>query len=98
MKKIMLILAIVLGLVISSTAQRARVRMNFPVHISIGAPGPAPFYGAIWIGPEWRWHRGHYTCVPGYWARPQRHRAAWSGGYWKESRRGYVWVPGRWRY
>lgn len=97
MKRIFLIMALVFGIGLVSNAQRVRVRLDFPVNISIGAPGPAPFRGAIWIGPEWRWERGRYVAVPGYWSRPYRHRAVWVDGYWRYSRRGYVWIPGRWR-
>jgi len=96
MKRILIVLTLVLGLNVLANAQHVRVRMSFPVNITIGAPGHVPFRGAIWIGPEWRWQRGHYVCVPGYWARPQRHRA-YVGGYWRHGRHGYVWVPGRWR-
>jgi hypothetical protein len=97
MKKIMLVLAIVLGFSFIAGAQRVRVRLDFPVNVSIGAPGPPPFGGAIWIAPEWRWERDRYVAVPGYWARPHHPRAVWTGGYWRHHRRGYVWVPGHWR-
>jgi len=92
--------SIVLLFFISSNqlqAQHVRVRLNFPVNISIGAPARAPFGGAIWIGPEWQWRNGRYVSVPGYWARPQRHRAIWVPGYWQYTRRGYRWMPGYWR-
>jgi hypothetical protein len=81
----------------SAEAQHVRVRLNFPGGISIGAPGRAPFSGAIWIGPEWQWRGGQYVHVPGYWAKPRRHGAVWIPGHWKYSRRGYRWVPGHWR-
>lgn len=80
-----------------SSAQHVRVRMNFPVGISIGAPGPSPYTGAVWIGPEWQWRGGTYVSVPGYWAKPQRYRAIWVPGYWKYTRHGYRWIPGHWR-
>jgi hypothetical protein len=78
-------------------AQHVRVRLNFPVGVRIGAPGPSPYRGSVWIGPEWRWQSGQYVSVPGYWARPGRYNAVWVPGHWKYSRRGYRWVPGRWR-
>lgn len=96
MKKIIIALTLVIGVQAMADAQHVRVRMNFPVNISIGAPDPSPYRGAIWVGPEWRWQRGEYMCVPGYWSRPQRHRV-YRGGYWRHGRGGYVWVPGRWR-
>jgi hypothetical protein len=78
-------------------AQHVKVRIGFPVGISTGAPGRAPFGGAVWIGPEWQWRGGHYQCIPGYWARPGRYGAIWVPGHWKYSRKGYRWVPGHWR-
>ncbi|MDZ4794753.1 MAG: hypothetical protein SGI83_10780 [Bacteroidota bacterium] len=53
-------------------AQHVRVRLNFPVEISMGAPSHRLSSGVIWIGPEWRWSSGRYVSVPGYWARPGR--------------------------
>lgn len=97
MKKVFVLLAMVTGISVVASAQRVRVRLDFPVTVSVGAPGPAPFNGAIWIGPEWRWDRGRYVAVPGYWARPHHYRARWTNGYWKPRRGYYVWVPGRWR-
>lgn len=89
-------MALVAGTTLACQAQRVSVRLNFPINISVGAPGPAPFVGAIWIAPEWRWQRGRYVVVPGYWARPHR-RAIYIPGHWSYSRRGYIWIPGRWR-
>lgn len=100
MKSIFLSCSLLMALTLLSqdaAAQRVRVRMNFPVGIHIGAPGPAPYMGAVWVGPEWRWQRGRYVAVPGYWARPHRVGAVWVHGHWKYTRRGYIWVPGRWR-
>ena len=89
---------VLLGLFqIKGNAQYVRVRPGFHVGITIGAPGPAPFAGGIWIGPEWRWRGGRYVEVPGYWARPRHRGAGWVSGHWKYSRRGYRWVPGHWR-
>ena len=80
-----------------ANAQHVKVRIGFPVGISIGPSGHAPFAGAVWIGPEWQWRGGNYVTVPGYWARPGRHGAIWVPGHWKYSRKGYSWVPGHWR-
>lgn len=78
-------------------AQHVKVRLNFPVGVSIGPTGVAPFSGAVWIGPEWVWRNGNYVHVPGYWARPNRRNGVWVPGHWKYTRRGYCWRPGRWR-
>jgi hypothetical protein len=78
-------------------AQHVSVNLSFPVGKVINPPGKAPFHGAIWIGPEWRWDRGRYVLVPGYWARPQKRNHKWKCGHWEKTRRGYIWVGGRWR-
>lgn len=91
------IVAMLLLTMQGTQAQRVNVRLNFPVGIRTGAPGASPFRGAIWVGPEWRWQRGTYVAVPGYWARPSRQHAVWVPGHWKYTRRGYIWIPGRWR-
>ncbi|MCX6319089.1 MAG: hypothetical protein NTW29_17560 [Bacteroidetes bacterium] len=96
MKRIFFVVCLLIA-VSELHAQRVRVRMNLPVGARVGAPGAAPFRGAVWIGPEWRWQRGQYVSVPGYWARPARFNAVWVPGHWKYTRRGYKWVPGRWR-
>ena len=90
-------LAVVVLISFAANAQHVKVRIGFPVGISVGAPGRAPFAGAIWIGPEWTWRNGNYVCVPGYWAKPRHHRAVWVSGHWQYTRRGYKWVPGHWR-
>ncbi|MFT3678218.1 MAG: hypothetical protein QM781_20160 [Chitinophagaceae bacterium] len=95
MKRILLIFVLAIVVSQSLPAQRVRVQLDFPIGIAVRAPGLPPFRGAIWVGPEWRWQRGHYVAAPGYWTR-SRH-AYRSSGYWKHTRRGYVWVPGRWR-
>ena len=56
-------------------------------------PAP-PFAGAIWIGADYRWERGHYTVVSGRWERP---RGEWISGRWQQRRGGYRWVRGHWR-
>lgn len=96
MKRVFLIMTLVLGIGACVNAQRVRARIDFPVNITIGAPGPPPFAGAVWIGPEWRWQQDQYVAVPGYWARPTPRRA-WVNGYWVRGHRGYMWRPGRWR-
>jgi len=97
MKKIVFVVVALLGLsLLKADAQYVRRRPGFSVNVSVGAPGPAPYAGAIWIGPEWAWRGGQYVEVPGYWARPGRHRG-WVVGHWRSARRGYRWVPGHWR-
>jgi hypothetical protein len=81
----------------SADAQRMGVRLNFPLGVHIRPASPAPFGGAVWIGPEWTYRGGRYVHAPGYWGRPAHSRAVWVPGYWKYKRRGYVWVSGRWR-
>ena len=96
MKKFVVV-AMLLALAQAVQAQHVRVRLGFPASVGIRAGGPAPFAGAIWIGPEWQWRGGQYVAVPGYWARPRGHRSYWVQGHWKYTRRGYRWVPGHWR-
>ena len=97
MKRTIILAGMLIGLsFIEANGQYVRVRPGFSVGITIGAPGPAPYSGAIWIGPEWRWRGGRYVEVPGYWGRPGRHHA-WIPGHWRYTRRGYRWVPGHWR-
>ena len=98
MKRILIALVVFLGLsILKADAQYVAVRPGFSVGISVGVPGPAPFAGALWVGPEWTWREGRYVEVPGYWERPYRHHHAWVGGHWRYERRGYSWVPGHWR-
>lgn len=97
MKKIVFVIITLLGLsVLKAGAQYIRSRPGFSVNVSVGAPGPPPYGGAVWVGPEWVWQRGHYVEVPGYWANPGRHRG-WAFGHWKHRRRGYRWEPGHWK-
>lgn len=98
MKKLILVFAVVLGLsAMKANAQYVRVRPNFSIGVHIGAPNPAPYTGAIWVAPEWRWRGGRYVEVPGHWERPHRHRDMWVPGHWQDTRRGYRWIPGHWR-
>lgn len=97
MKKIVFVVITLLGLsLLKADAQYVRRKPGFSVHISVGAPGPAPYGGAIWVAPEWSWRGGRYVEVPGYWERPGSHHG-WISGHWKYTRRGYRWVPGHWR-
>lgn len=95
--KILFTLLVVISFTSPLTAQHVRVRLKFPINISIGSRGPAPFAGAVWIGPEWAWRGNRYECVPGYWAKPMHPRAVWVPGHWQRNRRGHFWVGGYWR-
>ncbi len=97
MKKIIFVALMLLSLsIFRANAQFVRTKPVFGVGVSVGAPGPAPYGGAIWIGPEWTWHGNRYVEVPGYWAKPG-HYHGWINGHWKYTRRGYRWVPGHWK-
>jgi hypothetical protein len=98
MKKILFVIIVLLGfLLIKADAQYVRRKPGFSVNISIGAPGPAPYSGAIWVAPEWEWRGGRYVEVPGHWVRPARHGAIWINGGWAYSKRGYRWRRGHWK-
>lgn len=96
-RRVVLMFVLFMAIGAAVQAQHVRVRPGFSIGISIGAPGPRPYSGAVWVGPEWQWRGGRYESVPGYWARPQRYGAIWVPGHWKRSFRGYKWVPGHWR-
>ena len=97
MKKLLITVMILLGLsLIKADAQYVRRKPGFSVNVTVGAPGPPPYSGAIWIGPEWTWRGSQYVEVPGYWARPGRHRG-WVSGQWRNTHRGYSWRRGHWR-
>jgi hypothetical protein len=96
-KRLLLCVLLIVFVLVKAPAQYVRVRVGFPAGASIGAPGPRPFAGAVWIGPEWRWRGGRYHYVPGYWSRPRRHHSMWVPGHWKYGRHGYRWMPGHWR-
>ena len=81
----------------TSPAQNIKIRLNFPVGVSVRPIGKAPFPNAIWIGPEWRWEAGRYVHVPGYWAAPKYRHGHWVSGHWRRNRRGYIWMPGKWK-
>ena len=55
---------------------------------------PAPYVGAIWIGPEYEWRGGSYVLVPGHWGRG---RGTWHQGSWAPRKSGYTWRRGYWR-
>jgi WXXGXW repeat (2 copies) len=93
----MVALLFLTGLSFKADAQRVRVRPGLPASIYVAAPGHAPYRGALWVGPEWRWHHGRYVAIPGYWARPASHHQVWIRGHWQTTRRGYHWIPGHWR-
>ena len=95
--KILITLLFAAGFAIHANAQRVRVQLRFPVGMVVTAPHPAPYRGAIWVGPEWRWYRGRYVAIPGYWARPNRYHHVWARGHWQHARHGYRWIPGHWR-
>jgi hypothetical protein len=95
-KSVMFFSLFLLAFTIHLRAQHVSVRLNFPVGVSVNAPGPPPYAGAVWIAPEWRWDGNGYVHVPGYWMRIKHKRGHWQRGYWKHTRRGYFWIPGRW--
>lgn len=97
MKTILIVAIAFLFSINGLKAQFVRVRLGFPAGVVVTAPGPLPYAGAVWIGPEWRWQRGNYVHVPGYWARPRRAGLVWVPGHWQYTRRGYIWKGGRWR-
>ncbi|MFM7671689.1 MAG: hypothetical protein ACKO6Q_03720 [Bacteroidota bacterium] len=97
MRKFILITMVAVCMASGLQAQHIRVRLDFPLGAADRHAGVAPFSGAVWIGPEWRWQHGQYVHVPGYWAKPKRFGARWVPGHWKHTRRGFIWVPGRWR-
>ena len=75
MKKIVvLITALICFFLFDLHAQHVRVQLNFPVGVSVNAPGPPPYAGAVWIGPEWKWNGNGYAHVPGYWMKVKRKR------------------------
>lgn len=92
-----LIVILLFGVITTSKAQHVKVQLNFPSGIAIRPSGPAPFAGAIWIGPEWYWDHGRYVHRNGYWCKPHHGKRQWIPGHWKYTRRGYVWIGGRWR-
>jgi hypothetical protein len=69
---------------------------TYPSGAVIVAPGPPPFFGAVWIGGEYRWDGHRYVEVGGHWARAPRGRT-WVRGGWRPVRGGYAWTRGHWR-
>ena len=71
MKKIIFAAIMLLSLsIFRANAQFVRTKPVFSVGVSVGTPGPAPYGGAVWIGPEWTWHGNRYVEVPGYGRSP----------------------------
>ena len=99
MKKTVFIIIVLLGLSqIKADAQYVRRKPGFSVNISVGAPGPPPNTGAVWVEPGWAWKHGRYVEVPGYWVKTPRHGSHWVPGRWVyTNHRGYRWNNGRWR-
>jgi hypothetical protein len=61
---------------------------------SIGvAPGP----GYVWLNGYWGWRGNRYVWVPGYYARPPRHRAVWVEPRWERYNGRYRFREGHWR-
>ena len=66
MKKIMFVSIMLLGFsIFRANAQFVGAKPAFSVGISVGAPGPTPYGGGVWIGPEWVWRGNRYVEVPG---------------------------------
>jgi len=96
MKEIIFVAIMLLGCsIFRANAQFVKTKPALSVGISVGAPGPAPYGGAVWIGPEWLWRGSRYVEVPGYWAKPG-HYHHWTNGHWRYTKRGYRWVRGHW--
>jgi len=94
MKKIIIVGIMLLGLsIFKANAQFVRAKPAFSIGVSVGAPGPAPYGGAIWVGPEYAWRGGTYVVVPGHW---DRGRGSWHSGSWVPKRNGYHWKKGHW--
>jgi len=99
MKKIIVaVMGILIGILLNFSPSSAQVYVTVrpvpPVVVETRPVAPSPVH--VWIEPEWRWHGGAYVYVPGYWARPHRHKI-WVPGHWDEGPRGYGWVRGHWR-
>ena len=98
MKRILfLALFVFVAGVFSSQAQHVKVRLDFPVGISINPNGHPPYRDAVWVGPEWQWRHGRYVSVPGHWVHPRHRGAVWVPGHWVTEPHGEIWVSGRWR-
>ena len=75
------------------------------VFVQFGPPAPQrevivvrPSPRHVYVPGYYRWNRGRYVWVRGYWVRPPRYRNAWVPGYWnRQPRGGHIWVAGYWR-
>jgi hypothetical protein len=98
MKKVIILCIMAFGLSLTKAdAQYVRRKPGFSIGISIGNRPPAPYQGAVWIGPEWTWRNGRYVEVAGHWARPHKGYRTWREGHWRSTRRGYRYYPGHWQ-
>lgn len=90
------LMATITVILFSSCAAQSRVYVaeRHPAPV-VMRPAP-PFAGAIWVGPEYRWHRGQYVYVAPRYVTP-RHGHTWAQGYWKHHHGKQVWVKGHWR-
>ncbi len=93
------VFALALG---AATASAAEVYVGFgprfgppppPRRVMVVRPGPRH----VWVPGYYRWNRGRYLWVNGYWTIPPRPHAVWAPGYWAPRRTGYVWISGYWR-
>jgi hypothetical protein len=90
MKRIKIILTLVLGIfVLSSAPSFAQVSVG--ISITAGIPPPAlPVYsqplcpsdGFLWIPGYWAYTDGGYFWVPGVWVRPPQFGYLWTPAYW----------------
>ncbi len=99
MKKLLtgLLLAIfmVSGVSTEVSAQRMMTVRVMPQAPKYRKP-PMPARGFVWISDSWRWERGRYVFVPGYWMRPPNRNARYIAGRWDRTRYGWVWMDGYW--
>ncbi|MBX3255525.1 MAG: YXWGXW repeat-containing protein [Chitinophagaceae bacterium] len=86
----------IVAVLFSSCAAQSHVYVPERRPVAVVAPPPPPFAGAIWVGPEYRWHRGKYVYVAPHYVRA-RHGYAWAPGYWKQHHGRKVWIKGQWR-
>ncbi len=100
MKKLLISAALVLAVLSGTTVDVMAQRVNIGVSVRPQAPHyrrpPMPARGFVWIGESWRWHRGRYVFVPGYWMRPPSRHARYVQGRWERNRNRWVWLDGYW--
>ncbi|MEJ0054356.1 MAG: hypothetical protein WDN75_01095 [Bacteroidota bacterium] len=56
----------------------------------------APYAGAVWVEPGYRYRRGVPVYINGYYVRPRPGRSYYPGE-WRSGPRGYYYHRGRWR-